>query len=307
MIKRYALEAGKVMEVQGEGTILAYIAPDENERKELLEKHGIDRHNLESALDPDEIGRIEQEPDHLVFILKRPRNYCSEDNFLFRVNSVGVFLFSGKMVIVMSDDLPLFEGKHSFQLSSLHDALIKIIYSTIQHFNGHLRVISMLSDELEHKINTSMENKYLLCMFTLEKSLVYFLNAVNSNAAQIEKLKHNAQKFGFSQEALEFIDDISLDNQQCLTLVQTYSNILSGLMDARASVVSNNLNVIMKQLMAVSIGIMVPNFFASVGGMSEFSVFTQQHHWAVSYGAFTAASVVIGVLSYILIDRWLQH
>ncbi|MFA6319058.1 MAG: magnesium transporter CorA family protein [Elusimicrobiota bacterium] len=306
MLKRYGLENGKVVP-SPEGPIHAYIAPDEAERKELIEGHGIDRHNLESALDPDEIGRIEQEPDHLAIILKRPRNYCSADNFLFRVISMGVFLYESKMIIVLADDLSIFEGKHSFVLKSLHDVLIKLIYSTIFHFNGHLKVISMLSDELEQKINSSMENKYLLCMFTLEKSLVYFLNAVNSNAAQIEKLKHNSAKLGFSQENIELLDDISLDNQQCLTLVQTYANILSGLMDARASVVGNNLNVIMKRLMAISIGVMVPTFFASLGGMSEFTMMTGQPHWKVAYGIFTFAMISMGFITYYLIDRWLEH
>ncbi|MFH1725801.1 MAG: magnesium transporter CorA family protein, partial [Elusimicrobiota bacterium] len=298
---------GKVVEIPAGGTILAYTAPDENESKELVETHGVDQHNLESALDPDEIGRIEQEADHLAIIFKRPRNYCSADNFLFRVISMGVFLFKEKMIIVISEDLTLFEGKYSFPLKSLHDVLIKLIYSTIYHFNGHLKVINMLSDELEHKINASMENKYLLCMFTLEKSLVYFLNAVNSNTAQIEKLKHNAAKLGFSQENIELLDDISLDNQQSLTLVQTYSNILSSLMDARASVVGNNLNVIMKKLMAISIGIMVPTFIASIGGMSEFTMMTQQFHWKISYTIFLVANVALGIASYLAVNSWLKR
>jgi magnesium transporter len=220
---------------------------------------------------------------------------------------MGVFLYESKMIIVLADDLAIFEGKHSIVMKSLHDVLIKLIYSTIFHFNGHLKVINMLSDELEHKINASMENKYLLCMFTLEKSLVYFLNAVNSNTAQIEKLKHNAAKLGFSEENMELLDDISLDNQQSLTLVQTYSNILSSLMDARASVVGNNLNVLMKRLMAISIGVMVPTFFASIGGMSEFSAFTHEHHWMLSYTLFTLVMVLMGVATYYLIDRWLEH
>ncbi len=305
MIKRFLIENGKVVATPGEGPILAFIAPDPAERKELVEKHGIDPHNLESSLDPDEMGRIETEPDHLAVILKRPRNYCSADNFLFRVISMGVFLFSDKMIIVISDDLTLFEGKHSFQLKSLPDVLIKLIYSTIHHFNGHLKVINMLSDELENKINRSMENKHLLCMFTLEKSLVYFLNAVNSNAAQIEKLKHNAQKLGFSQENVELLDDISLDNQQCLTLVQTYSNILSGLMDAWASVINNNVNVVLKRLTAVTIAIAVPSLIAGIGGMSEFTAFTHGQHPALAYTAFLLAMVAVGYLTHLWIERWM--
>ena len=99
-----------------------------------------------------------------------------------------------------------------------------------------------------------MENRYLLNLFTLEKSLVYYLNAINSNGMVIEKIRHNAAKIGFSQESLELLDDIIIENDQCLKQAEIYSNILTGLMDARGSIVSNNLNVLMKTLNIITVG-----------------------------------------------------
>jgi len=306
MIKHFTIQDGKVVCTPEVGPIIVYVAPSDEEVQELVNVHKIDRHNVDSSLDIDEIGRMEYdaETEQVAMILKRPRNYSSRDQFLFRVMSMGVFLFRDRIIIVLADDTAIFEGKYVFKIRTLHDVLIKLIYSAITDFTGHLKVINMISDDLEQKINKSMENKYLLNLFTLEKSLVYFLNGVNDNATLIGKLKINAAKYGFSSENVEILDDLLIDNSQCLTLTQTYANILSGLMDARASVVSNNLNVLMKNLNAVVIAVAIPSFFAGLGGMSEFSAVTGIDRWYISYPLFVVTMIGIGVLTFRCIRRW---
>jgi magnesium transporter len=105
-------------------------------------------------------------------------------------------------------------------------------------------------------------------MFALQKSLVYYVNSINSNGALLEKLKHNAGKIGLSTEELEFLDDLIIENNQCAKQAEMYSNILASLMDARASIVSNNLNVLMKNLNIITIAIMVPTFVVSAFSMN---------------------------------------
>ena len=119
-----------------------------------------------------------------------------------------------------------------------------------------------------NKINTAMENRYLINMFALEKSLVYYLNALNGNGVLCEKLRNNAAKIGFSQEELEYLDDLIVENAQCARQAEIYSNILASLMDARASIVGNNLNVLMKRLNLITIGIMVPTLVVSAFSMN---------------------------------------
>jgi magnesium transporter len=185
--------------------------------------------------------------------------------------------------------------------------LLRLISVTIGHFTGHLKVINMLSDSLESKVNTALGNQALLNMFTLEKSLVYFVSALNDNGTVLGKLKASASRLGFAAEDVELLDDILIDNQQCLTLAQTYSNILSSLMDARASLISNNLNVMMKNLNAIVIAIAVPSFFAGMGGMSEFSTITGPDRWMVSYPLFFLTMVVLGAATYFLIKSIERH
>lgn len=307
MVRTYAIENGKLVEATAGGPIQVFVAPTEAESRELTETLRIDPHNLQSALDPDEQGRVEFEEDHLVVILRRPCNYTSADNFLFRTMSTGVFLFRERLVIVLAKDIAVFEGKHTFRLNSLADVVLKLLRVTINHFMGHLKVINMLSEELESKVSHSIENKHLLNMFTLEKSLVYFLNALNDNGTVVAKLKNSAAKIGYSGEQVELLDDIAIDNAQCLTLAQTYSNILSSLMDARASLVGNNLNVMMKNLNAIVIAIAVPSFFAGVGGMSEFSMMTGPERWFIAYPIFLLSMIGLGTLTYWIVKRFEKH
>jgi magnesium transporter len=126
----------------------------------------------------------------------------------------------------------------------------------------------MISTELEQQINRSMENKYLLNMFTLEKSLVYYLNAINSNGVLIEKLRNTAPRLGLSPENIEFLDDILIENTQCRGQTEIYSQVLASMMDARASIISNNLNVRIKALTIITIGIMLPTLVVSLFSMN---------------------------------------
>ncbi|MGE5294838.1 MAG: magnesium transporter CorA family protein [Solirubrobacterales bacterium] len=269
MLKQLYIADGKITDNgQGEAVVWVYTTPDDAERKYLVEQLKIDEHTLNSALDPDELSRLEFEPEHAAMIFKRPKHYTAQDNFLFRVVSTGVFLFKNRLVIIRTDDASLFEGRPFIKMQTVQDVFLKLIYRAIAHFVEHLRAINMISGELEQQINISMENKYLLNLFTLEKSLVYYLSAINSNAALIEKLRNNAPKLGLTPENVEFLDDILIENSQCRGQTEIYSQVLSGLMDARASIISNNLNVRIKTLTIITIGIMLPTLIVSLFSMN---------------------------------------
>jgi magnesium transporter len=251
MLRSYHLRDGRV--VLGEGTecpILHFIKPDEAETRHLLDDLQIDEHTLSSAQDPDELPRLEFEPGHTAIILKRPRNYSDDEEFPLKVSSLGIFLFKDSVVLVTAESDDLFDGRPFTRIRSVTHFALRVIYQSIAHFLGHLRAINMISDDLEGK------------------SLVYYLNAIYANGTLIEKLKNNAGKIGFSSEELEILDDILIDNNQCYKQAEIYSNVLSGLMDARASIVNNNLNVLMKTLNIITIGIMMPNLVFGIFSMN---------------------------------------
>ncbi len=308
MIKRYKIKDRQITPVESETPdIWVVINPSDDEKKWLVENFALDEHNFASAFDPEEPTRLEFEPDHLELIFKRPKNYSSKDHFLFKVSSMGLFLFKDKLILALSEDINMFSGKYFKQVGGIREVFLKLIFSSIFHFMEHLKVINMIADELENKINSAMENKHLLNLFTLEKSLVYYLNAINSNSYVIDRLKHNAAKAELSARSVEYLDDITIENNQCMKQAEIYSNILASLAGARASIVANNLNILMKNLNAIVIAVAVPSFFAGVGGMSELNTITGISSARVSYPLFMTAMLIVGTLTFILIKRLEKH
>ncbi|MEO0109056.1 MAG: CorA family divalent cation transporter, partial [candidate division WOR-3 bacterium] len=112
MQKTCEILEGRVVETtKAECPISVYVKPDSDERRTLVEVYGLDEHTLNSALDPDELARLEFEPGHTAFIFKLPKNYSAHDRLLFKVSSVGLFLFPERLIIVQSEDIALFEGR----------------------------------------------------------------------------------------------------------------------------------------------------------------------------------------------------
>jgi len=283
--------------------VTVVINPDDNEKHCLINTLKIDEHTLASALDPDELSRLEFEPEHLALIYKRPRSYTAADQFLFKVSSVGAFLFKDKLILVVSEDVPLAEGLQSIRVTSPAEMVLRLIYRAILHYREHLKVISAISDDLQEKIAKSMENRHLLNLFTLQKSLVYYLSSITSNTALLEKLKLNSTKIGFPTEEIELLDDITIENNQCYKQAEIYSNILAGLMDARVSVVSNNLNMLMKTLNIITIAIMVPTFVVSAFSMNV-HIPLEQHPYAFFIIMGLALLSVLSFLAFWRYRRW---
>jgi magnesium transporter len=248
--------------------ISLFINPSESERRFLVQKLKLDEHTLASALDPDEQARLEFEPDHTAVIVKSPTPHSPSEPFLFRVASVGIYLFKEKLVIVSADDTFSFDGLKAQRLHSLAFLALRLIYRSIYSFIEHVKIISKISEELQDKISASMENRYLLNLFSLQKSLVYYLNFINSNELVIARMQNHAERIGFAVVEKELLDDIKIENGQCYKQAEIYSNILASLMDARVSIVSNNLNVLMKTLNILTLGIMVPTLVVSAFSMN---------------------------------------
>lgn len=305
MLRKYRLEQGKVVEVDADDApILMVIEPSPAERAELVTRFQIDAHNLGSALDPNELPRMELEDNHLAVIFKHPKSYQAADNFHFLTNSVGLFLFQDRLVIVAAFDMGGFGGRAYSKIQNLQLLFLRILSQCVVSFTGHLQVINDIATELESKLVTAMENRSLLMMFAIEKSLVYYVNAVSANGRVIERLKANArnvQTIGLTPEMIDYVDDVAIENAQCLEQAQVYANVFAGLMDARASIVSNNLNQLIKTLTVITVVFMPLNVLASIGGMSEFTRFTEGVPWPVAYALFCLGLIGIGYITYLIL------
>lgn len=114
-------------------------------------------------------------------------------------------------------------------------------------------------------------------------------------------------RLGFSESHIELLDDIILENKQASRQAHIYSSVLSGLMDARGTIVNNNMNVLLKNLTLINIVFLPLNLIASIGGMSEWSMMTQGMNWKVSYGLFSAGMVTLGWLTWFVMTRFISR
>lgn len=298
----YVIKDGAVTQ-SPDGDITVYAAPDEAEKKEIISTLGLNSYDLESALDPDELSRVEFTPDHLYIIWKRPNNVSFEAQLKFEVSSVGIFLRKNKLTFILGENTIPFSNPQFKKVTTLNNLILRFFLYTVHHYLGHLKVIKQLTSEIQVKLNLSMENKYLLQMFALGESLTYYLNAVEGNSSALSKLHAIKDRLGLSAEETEVMDDLLIEHKQCEKQTEIYSDVLSGLMDARGTVINNNMNVLLRDLTIINIVFLPLNLIASLGGMSEYTMMTEKLGWKMSYFYFSVVMLLVGWLTWLLIAR----
>ena len=306
MVRYYNLVDGKIQRCSDDevGMIQIYSNPSDEEQLYLTEKCGIDPHTLASALDKDEVSRIEYEDNHVAVIMKRPRDFQIGGRMEFRVSSIGAFLFKDHLIVLQADNMPLFEhGKLSLKGNTISGLLLRLLHHATRHFLQDLRYISEISNEIENKIEFAVTNKSLVNMFSLHKSLTYYQSATEANQVLLSRLRSNRSRFGFNEDEEEFLEDIAVENQQCVNISHIYTEVLLRMSDARMAVGNNNLARIMKYLAVINIVFMPLTVLTGLGGMSEFTMMTQGIGWPHAYSLLVLVLVLLGYLTYVVVMK----
>lgn len=301
MLEKYKILKNSIIKSE-DGNILYYYDLSEKEKKHIIDEYSIDSHTLISALDPDEVARLEEENKMVTLIWKIPNLLKLVDTSSFKILSIGFFLIKDKLIIISSDKVNYFGEKVNVHIRSLMDVIFVIQDNSVKHFIGHLKTIKLISRDIQNKINKSMENEYLLQMFNLSEVLVFYLDAIDSNKIVLNKffgfLRSKKQSANFN-----YLKDIIVETEQASKQAEIYTQIFAGLMDARGTIVNNNMNVLIKNLTIINIIFLPLNLIASIFGMSEFGIITKGINWKVSYGLFALFSVVIGWFTLLIINK----
>jgi magnesium transporter len=308
MKRFYALQNGTAVETEAaHSSVVVFVAPDDREKEEITSGLGLDEHDLESALDPDEISRVEFRKDVISLIWKRPKNVTVDEQLRFDVASLGLFLHRDRLIVITDGPTVPLSGKFFQGLQSPVDVLLRLLLDTVHHYLAHLKVIKQITVELGNKLSASMESRYFLQMFALGESLIYYINAIDANGAALAKLRVNAERLGFTSGQVESLADLMLDSQQCSRQAQIYGSVLSGLMDARGTIISNNVNLLLKNLTLITVIFLPLNLIASIGGMSEFTMMTQGVDWKVAYAVLTIGMAICGWATYVALVRFFDR
>ena len=299
MKSTYRIDAAQLVKSDiDDAIIIIYSQLTDIEKENILQEFKLEPTDLEAICDPDEVPRMEITEDGILLIWKRPDNVSCGDTIQFEVSSLGIVMTANRVIFIIPHGDISVTGREFKRVHSALNCVLRLLLSTVHHYQDHLKAIKMISQELQAKIVTSMGNHYLLQMFALGESLVYYHNALEANFSVLSKLRTIPEKLGLTTEDIALLDDLIVENQQASKQASIYSTVLSGLMDARGTIINNNMNILLKNLTIINIVFLPLNLIASIGGMSEYSVMTQGMDWRISYSLFSLAMVVLGWLTW---------
>ncbi|NLR58930.1 magnesium transporter CorA family protein [Chitinophaga polysaccharea] len=243
------------------------------EFEQLSEELDIPLDFLTDSLDIDEKSRYELEDNVKLIVLKTPteNNSINESDAFYITIPIVIILTHHQIITVNSFDntaiKKFLNTFHNRSPEKRNMMVLKIFEKVVINFLDYLKEINQRRNMLEAKLYDSNRNEELLGIMRIQKSLVYFVTALRSNELLLMKLERT-NFLGLNEDEKEFLQDLIVDTSQALEMANVYTNILSSTMDAFASIISNNLNVVMKRLTSITIILTFPMLVASIYGMN---------------------------------------
>ncbi|ATL49008.1 magnesium transporter CorA [Chitinophaga caeni] len=280
----------------------------QSEFEQLSEELDIPLDFLTDSLDIDERSRFELEDNVKLIVIKTPteNNSINESDAYYITIPIVIILTHNQIVTVNSFDnaaikkfLNTFHNRHPEKRNMM---VLKIFEKVTVNFLDYLKEINQRRNALEQKLYDSNRNEELLYLMQIQKSLVYFVTALRSNELLLMKLERT-NFLGLNEDEKEFLNDLIVDTSQALEMANVYTNILSSTMDAFASIISNNLNQVMKRLTSITIVLSFPMLVASIYGMNVHIPYAEVPH---AFYVPVILSIVISVLMswYFMKKKW---
>ena len=282
-------------------------SPDDQDYELIDNKLKIPRDFIDDIADPDERPRIERNEEGWTFtIIRIPLKAFNHDSARFFTVPMGIIERGDVRATIcmyrteLVPDLIAHTRQKNIRICSDSDLILRLMFSATFWF---LKYLKDINDEVNHMSKTlrrSIRNDDLIAMMGLQRVLVYFNTSIKGNELLLDRL---TKVFGQEIDQ-DLIDDIEVEIKQADNTVVVYTDILSGMMDTYASIISNNVNDIMKKMTGVSIILMFPTLIASFYGMNVpvMGGSSSLSFWLIAAGSFALAAILYFVLRKI---RWL--
>jgi Mg2+ and Co2+ transporters len=266
-----------------DGAWINLVNPNEQEILSISKDLNIPAEHLKAALDEEERSRIEVDEGCTIVLIDIPVPSANlQDGGIFYTIPLGIIINGKNIVTVSLQENYVIKSFIDQRIKSFYTFkktrfLLQILYRNSKLYLQYLRHIDKASDKIESKLHKSLKNKELIQLLELEKSLVYFSTSLKSNEIVLEKILRSTPVKMYPDDT-DLLEDVIVENKQAIEMANIYSNILTGTMDAYASVISNNLNIVMKFLTSVTIVLSVPTMVASFFGMNVDVPFENNPH-----------------------------
>lgn len=291
------------------GSWIDAVAPSEEELQEIVAATNIQMDFLTAALDEEEKSRIEIEDDQILVLVDIPFLRSNKD---YDTLPLGIIITENHIVTVCLEPNAVtadFAAHNSRLFSTFKKTrfLFQILYKSATLYLKYIRIIIRRTDELEQHLRQSMQNSELFNLLDLQKSLTYFSTSLRGNYIILEKLlrlrsatqsQHIVKLY---EEDEDLLEDVIIEYKQAVEMVEMYSHILNSMMEVFASIISNNLNLVMKFLASVTIILAIPTLISGLWGMNVEVPFAEN-----PYGFMIVLSVALcvsGFAGYLLWKR----
>lgn len=307
MIKIYKSLGGFVEIASIEkGCWINVTCPTPHEIELIKSDFGVPEDIIQDVLDIDERSRLEYDDNWLLIILRIPI-FSPGNGIPYYTVPLGVFitedftltLCSTENEVLPNEQPSLYKDLKPQMITDVFNFVLKLFLRSSNLYLKYLKQINQQTAIIERELEKSIRNKELTRLLKMEKCLVYFITSLKSNEIVLVKLR-NSSKRGISEINEDLLEDVITENKQAIEMAQIYSDIQSGLMDAFASVISNNLNDVMKQLTSISIILMIPTLISSMFGMNVPN-YMEEKSWA--FPLIVLISVLIAAIGVILFRK----
>ncbi len=277
MLNFYKTEGGQVVRKDRlvPGCWVNVVEPTPQEIEYLTGELGLDQDFVRSSLDEEESSRIEAEAnDQVLVIVDLPVADRQEEDktILYSTAPMGIILTGDYVVTISVRPQQVVEEMADGRVKNVTTHLrtrflLSLLFRIATRYLVYLKQIDKISSYTEQQLHKSMRNKELIQLLGLEKSLVYFSTSLKSNEITLEKILRG-RIIKLYEDDQDLLEDVLVEVKQAIEMCNIYTSILSGTMDAFASVISNNLNIVMKILASITIVMSIPTIVSSFYGMN---------------------------------------
>ncbi|OTA27203.1 magnesium transporter [Alloscardovia macacae] len=273
--------------------------PSDAELAEVADKCKIDLADLRAPLDDEERSRVDVEETYTMVIVDIPTVEERGGRDWYETIPLSIIVTDELIVTVCMEDTlllhPFMDGTiRGFNTFMRSRFILQVLYRNASLYLRYLRIIDRESDKLENRLQHSTANREILLLMELSKSLVYFTTSLKSNEVVLEKLT-NLQRFRYYEDDADLLEDVITENKQAIEMASIYQSVLQGMTEAFGTIVSNNVNNVMKIFTIISLVMAIPTMIFSLYGMNFVDMPLTSSPWG--FWIAIALSVFLSVLA----------
>jgi len=277
-------------------------SPTREEIEGLNARFALDPTYIQAALDEEESARIERDNDQTLIIVDVPYVEAEENGFSYSTIPMGIIVVDDVIITVATRESPIIndfteERIRGFWTYKRTRFILQLLNRNASRYLSYLKQIDKASTFVQKRLQESLRNRELLQMMQLEKSLVYFSTSLKGNEMVLEKMMRMDMLRKYPEDA-DLLEDVIVENKQAIEMCAIYRDIMSGTMDAYASIISNNLNIVMKILTSLTVILSIPTLFAAYWGMNTPVPF-QDNVWG--FWAVVGMSIIAALAAFIVL------